>query len=76
MDRKTDYTVIIFNKMHHWLTHTYLYKFYVTIEHLTIHAYRITIFTLGNPYIGPPEKDNYRLTRTVYPHPAFPLTGK
>ena len=57
MDGKTDYTVIIFNKMDQWLTHIYPYKF-VTLENLTIHAHKIVIFAHGDPYICPPEKCN------------------
>ena len=39
MDGKTDYMVIIFNKMDHWLTHIYQYYIvYVTPKNLTIYT--------------------------------------
>ena len=39
-----------FNKVSSLATHIYPYKVYVTVENLTTQAYRIVIFTKGNPY--------------------------
>ena len=58
MDGKTDYTVIIFNKMDHWLTHIYQYKFRSHQKISQIHAHRIVIFTQSNLSIYPPGKYN------------------